>query len=319
MSICKICNNQENNSVIQVKEMLGGSRVKFDYLECASCGCLQLMNIPDAMSDYYDNSSYGSFSHVSRSYIKRKIRMIRNKYLILGKARILGFLINKFAPLPVDYSIIKYYAKIDSKILDVGCGKGAYLNDLAEVGFSNVSGIDPYIDNEVYYPNGVKVRKLFLEDLSEKFDVILSHHSFEHVPNPMQTLESIRECLNSRGVCLLTMPVAEELYRLYKENCYLIQAPQHYFLFSIKSFIMLAQKCGFIVERVIRDAASTRDWHLYSELWSKDIVSSEVILADVNRYLEGDKLNELKCIESKLNNLGLGDNVTFVLRTPIKA
>jgi 2-polyprenyl-3-methyl-5-hydroxy-6-metoxy-1,4-benzoquinol methylase len=315
MNICRICNNKENNRVIKVREMLRGSRNEFDYLECTVCGCLQLMNIPEAMTGYYDNSSYGSFMHVGRSYIKKKIRAVRNRYSILSKGGVLGFLVNKIAPLPVDYSIIKHHAKIDSKILDVGCGGGAYINDLAEIGFSNVSGIDPFIHKEISYPNGVNVRKLFLEELTDKYDVILSHHSFEHVPNPMKTLESIRCSLNEGGVCLLTMPVAEDLYRLYKESCYLIQAPQHYFLFSIRSFIMLAQECGFVVEAVIRDATSTRDWYLYSEMWGKNIANSEFKMAEINSYLEGAKLNELKHIENKLNNLGLGDNVTFVLRS----
>jgi hypothetical protein len=50
-------------------------------------------------------------------------------------------------------------------------------------------------------------------------------------------------------------------------------------------------------------------------MWGKNIANSEFKMAEINSYLEGAKLNELKHIENKLNNLGLGDNVTFVLRS----
>lgn len=314
MKVCKICNNKNNNKVIKVCEMLRGTREQFDYLECSQCGCLQLIEIPSDMSAYYDNSSYGSFVASSRSYIKKIIRNMRNKHLILGQGGVLGFLISRFAPLPIDYSIIKNYANINSKILDVGCGGGAYLKDLSEMGFSNVSGIDPYIQNDITYDNGVTVSKKSLEDLSEKYDVILSHHSFEHVPEPEHALKNISNALNYGGVCLLTMPVAEDLYRLYQENCYLIQAPQHYFLYSIRGFLMLAEKCGMKVENVLRDATTTRNWYLYSEMWSKNIAGCEFSQAEFDQYLDHSKLSDLNKIEKRLNQVGLGDNVTFVLR-----
>ena len=120
--------------------MMRGTRAKFDFLECGSCGTVQLMASDLDMSAYYDNSVYGSFSPQNRSSLKTSIRRIRNEYAILGRKRLLGALLNHITPLPPDFTIIKEYATTTSKILDVGCGAGAYIRDLADIGFSNVVG-----------------------------------------------------------------------------------------------------------------------------------------------------------------------------------
>ena len=49
-----------SNKVFQAKEMLGGSRDSFDYLECTECGSLSLLEVPSDMSIYYGNSNYGT-------------------------------------------------------------------------------------------------------------------------------------------------------------------------------------------------------------------------------------------------------------------
>jgi 2-polyprenyl-3-methyl-5-hydroxy-6-metoxy-1,4-benzoquinol methylase len=217
------------------------------------------------------------------------------------------------APLPKDYTITGQYAKVDSSILDVGCGVGAYIDDLAGAGFQNVRGIDPFLDQDIVTSNGVSIRKLFLEQVEGSFDIILSHHSFEHVPRPLQTLVQMRELLRPGGCCLITVPVVEDLYREFGPDSYIIQAPQHCSLQSIEGMKILANRAGLSVSRVVRDATTTANWYKYSKLWKLDIVPDEKNRS-LDSYLEPDDLAEIRQLEDKLNTANKGDNVTFVLR-----
>lgn len=313
MDSCKICGNGKNNRVFTAREMMQGTRVEFEYMECSACGCVQIINVPVDMADYYSNSSYGSFISPDKPSLKKRIRTIRNKYAIWGEGGVLGYLLNQMVPLTADYCVIKNYAKVNSKILDVGCGAGAYINDLSDIGFLNVSGIDPFLDKELVYDNGVVIRKMFLEQVAEQYDVILSHHSFEHVPQPLETLISIKKLLRPGGVCLLTIPVAEDLYHQYGRDCYLIQAPQHFFLYSMKSMAVLTINAGLQVEKIIRDATTTSNWYKYSELWRRD-VSCDEAGSSLDNNFTGKELAEFARTERDLNRQGKGDNITFILR-----
>lgn len=313
MDSCKICGNGENNRTFTAREMMQGTRAEFQYMECSICACIQIMNVPTDMSDYYSNLSYGSFISPGKPSFKKRIRTIRNKYAIWGKGGVLGYFLNQMVPLTADYCVIKDYAKVDSKILDVGCGAGAYINDLCDIGFLNVSGIDPFLEKELVYDNGVVIRKMFLEQLTEQYDVILSHHSFEHVPLPLETLTTIKKLLRPGGVCLLTIPVAEDLYRQYGQDCYLIQAPQHFFLYSIKSMAVLIKNAGLRVEKIMRDATTTSNWYKYSELWRRDVSCNEAG-GNLDKNFTRKELAEFARTERDLNRQGKGDNITFILR-----
>jgi len=143
--------------------------------------------------------------------------------------------------------------------------------------------------------------------------VIISHHSLEHVPNPFDTLVSIKKQLNQGGICILTVPVAEDLYRQYRQNCYLIQAPQHFFLLSIKGLMHLAFAVGLRIEAIQRISFDTSEWYKYSELWVRNIAVNE-IANDINEYFTCDELRNFKKIELEMGKQNKGDNVTFILR-----
>ncbi|MDE2030003.1 MAG: class I SAM-dependent methyltransferase [Alphaproteobacteria bacterium] len=312
MSVCKICGNKTDHKTFQAREMLRGTRRSFDYRECSSCGCVQLVAIPSDIADYYANDSYGSFSTPACNGLKKRARIARNKFSLLRRGGLAARVLNRLAPLPPDCRIVGDYARLDSKILDIGCGRGAYINDLADIGFKDVSGIDPFLKEDIVHPNGVVVRRMFVQDVTDRYDVILSHHSFEHVPNPYEFLSAVRKILAPDGVCLLTVPVAEDLYRRYGKDCYLIQAPQHFFLYSIKAFEILARKSKLRIDKIMRFSEGSLAWHEYSVLWSRDIVSDETGKA-LDRHFTAMELAEFRAIEAKLAAQGKGDNVTFVL------
>lgn len=313
MNTCRICQNKENNKVFVVKDMLRGSRDIFDYIECGNCHCLQLVKPPINMESYYNNLSYGSFGKRKISPVKNLFRRARNMYAIRGKGGPLAKFLYILNPIPIDFCIVGQYAQPQSSILDIGCGRGSYVNDLREVGYEYVEGIDPFIEKDIQHASGARVRKLYVENVREKYDVVLSHHSLEHMPDPLSSLRGMKRCMRDDGVLILTVPVAEELYRTFKENCYLIQAPQHFFLFSLQSIEMLAQQAGLQIEKTLREIDTNYDWYKISYLWSQDKTVAEVN-SDVDGNIPSEKLEAFRqlIIDGKKNNLG--DNVIFVMK-----
>lgn len=313
MRSCSICHNDANNQVFAAKEMLQGTRELFYYLECSQCYCVQLIDPPKDMRNYYNNVSYGSFEEKSLSPIKRLIRRIRNSYAIRGNGGILGRFLFSYFPIPVDFCVVGQYAKIESSILDVGCGRGNYVSDLYEIGYKRAEGIDPFISEDFQHVSGARIRKLYVEDVTEEYDVVLSHHSLEHVHDPLSTLKGIKKCMKDDGVFILTVPVADELYRMFADNCYLIQAPQHFFLFSLRSIEHLAEMAGFKIEKTIREIETNYDWYKISYLWSQNKTLSEVEW----KVDENIPLKKLLTFQSIISNGKLnqrGDNVIFVMK-----
>lgn len=313
MTTCSICHNKENNKVFLAKEMLQGTRDTFDYIECNSCQCVQLVKPPADMSGYYNNASYGSFEKQSTSLVKGLIRRARNKYAIRDKGGPLAKLLFICHPIPIDFRIVGQYAQPESSILDVGCGWGNYVNDLREIGFKYAEGVDPFIEKDIQHDSGARVRKLFVEEVQKKYDVVLSHHSLEHMLDPLASLLGMKSCIKDDGVLILTVPVAEELYRMFKENCYLIQAPQHFFLFSLRSIGILVEQAGLKIEKTIREIETNYDWYKISYLWSQDKALPE-INREIDKNIPSPKIKTYKQLIIDGRKKNLGDNVVFVIK-----
>jgi len=81
------------------------------------------------------------------------------------------------------------------RIVDVGCGTGFLLYFLKEAGFENVMGVEPNIEKDIEYSNGLTIKKAWIHELDEEQDVVMFHHSFEHLPNPIETLERVYRLL----------------------------------------------------------------------------------------------------------------------------
>jgi predicted SAM-dependent methyltransferase len=163
----------------------------------------------------------------------------------------------------------------------------------------------------------VKIYKRSLEELDSFFDLIMLHHSFEHLSNPLGTLQQIHRLLPANKFCLIRMPVVSFAWEKYGVNWVQLDPPRHLFLFTEKSLRLLAGKAGFVVERVIYDSDSFQFWA--SEQYLKDIP-----LTDERSY-HGDIATSIFTPEQiidwenqakELNAQGRGDQACFYLRKP---
>ena len=319
--ICKICGNSENNKKFRIKEMMFGFRDEFTYFECSKCGCLQIAKIPRNIGKYYPSNYYSFKKGESNNFIKQFLKRKRGDYVLFKKG-LIGKVIYWKYPDPLFDMIGKIGINYNSRILDVGCGAGNLLYSLREIGFKNLVGVDPYIDKDVM-DRDVKILKKTIHELpdNQKFDLIIFNHSFEHIPDQLETLLKVRKILSEKGVCLIRMPIKTEyIWNRYGVNWVQIDAPRHFFIHTLKSFELLAEKSGLLIQDVIFDSTEFQFWG--SEQYKGDIPLTAENSYSVNpkkSIFTKKQIREFKKMANELNRNKQGDQACFYLmRSGIK-
>jgi len=311
--ICKICDSVGPHKGLLVKEMMAGTRASYPYFVCSDCGTLQIEHPVDDASAFYDNDTYSSFKEVDVGRIRKYIASIRNRCALTGRGGLVGRLLNAKYPLTRAHYIFAQYAdRLDVSIIDVGCGNGKFLDLLSSAGFERLTGIDPFIAQELEKP-GYSIRKKYLDQLTEQYDVLWLHHSFEHVKDPRRDLANVRDRMSQRGVCLLTVPIKGRVFEEFGADSYVIQAPHHNFLLTVKSMEILCANVSLVLEAHYQDASGISNWLKISALWQRNVSCSEMG-QNLDGYFPESDIQRFKRIEKELASSELGDNVTFVLR-----
>ena len=312
---CRICLNTKDNKEYFVKEMMFGTQDEFKYFQCSECGCLQICDFPQNIDKYYPLNYYSYRINIQANFIKRILKNTRNKFAITGKG-IIGMILNMLIP---NYSLVLLRNIVNDKsvkILDVGCGDGALLYDLNEIGYKKLFGIDPYIENDIIYQNGLCIFKKSIFDLHDKFDLIMFHHSFEHIKEQFETLKKVKELLEPDGYVLICLPtVSSFAWEKYKENWVQLDAPRHYFLHSTNSMEILSEKCGLAVKDI--QFVSSEFQFIGSEQYLRGIP-----LVSDNSFYKNKKSSIFKRQEilyykkkaQELNKVKYGDTCAFILK-----
>ncbi len=193
LASCRVCNTISENKKLIAKDYFLGTKKDYDYEICSNCGSLFLVKIPDELTELYKN--YYSFSPPKPiSALKRWIyKNLIKKRNVFNKV-LLSFL-NEQDDLPFK-SLEPIKLTSDDHILDVGCGSGALLAMLCEMGFKKCMGIDPFLDCSKEFSSGLVLKKAEFFDLQQKFDLIMFHHVFEHFPEIKGALKHVHSLLN---------------------------------------------------------------------------------------------------------------------------
>jgi 2-polyprenyl-3-methyl-5-hydroxy-6-metoxy-1,4-benzoquinol methylase len=250
--------------------MMFGWEDEFTYIECSKCGCLQIYEIPEDISRFYPPEYY-SFSKIehnmSSNPIKAKLdsflKSKRNEYALFGKGRIGKFRYKKYPEecLRARSFVSKTHLTHNSRILDIGCGSGYLLYSLRQIGFKNLLGIDKYIETDIEYENGLKILKGSIQEVDGKWDLIMFYHSFEHIPNQTETLQSVSQLLSKDKMCIISMPTTSSYaWKYYKTNWVQLDAPRHLYLHSIESIRLLTEKVGLKLKEVLYDSTAFQFW-----------------------------------------------------------
>jgi SAM-dependent methyltransferase len=314
-STCTICQTP-NDTCFAVKEMMFGLRKSFEYVLCRNCKAIYQLDIPQDLSKYYAANYYSLQPAKEASGIELILKRMRGFWLFRNQLFFPGWFVSLLFGKP---EFANYFQLLNirftDKILDVGSGTGYLIQDLYASGFKNVCGIDPFIQKDILSNNGVHIYKKNLYELDDAFDIIMLHHSFEHMTDHLRVLTKINQLLRKDGKLIIRVPVVNYAWEKFGPHWVQLDAPRHTCVFSEASMQLLAKQAGFNIEHILYDSSAFQFWG--SEQYQRDIP-----LRAENSFAENPKKSifskkqilQFEREATELNKTGRGDQACFCLK-----
>jgi len=86
-------------------------------------------------------------------------------------------------------------------LIEVGCGKGLFLEQLQSLGFE-ITGLDPTYEGT----NSAVIREYFTPTTGLRADALVLRHVLEHVPDPVAFLAQLRDSNGGKGKIYIEVP-----------------------------------------------------------------------------------------------------------------
>lgn len=319
---CNICSKNTDRNILFLREMMFGFRNMFQYFHCNECDSIQISEPPTDLEIYYPKSGYYSLS----SSEHKDIEFFNNLFArVTYKGQGLFFLIAKRAGV-IDRqiaSISRLHLSSNTKILDVGSGGGALLSRLSHLGFRNITGIDPYLIHNISKKGDIKLLKGDLSALEtgDNYDLIMFHHSLEHMNNPHQTLKLAASHLSQNGTIIVRMPILAYAFQKYGVNWYSLDPPRHLNITSLNGARILSRNAGLDIYDYYFDSGPEQFFN--SEAYSSNIALSEIpnpgFYRKIAKQFISKKYQDYRKFANELNKSDLGDQAVFYLKPKLKS
>jgi SAM-dependent methyltransferase len=236
---CDLCGQTGAPAYIRMADHLYGVPGIFTIAKCQSCGLLFTNPRPkhslmgELYSDYYDGS-VGFREPQTRSFSER---IKKNLFLRKTYHRIFGNYMGEVL------------SKTRGRVLDIGCGMGGILEDLAKLGCETF-GIEPNPDAaKMCKEKRLNVECGFIEDMiypEDYFDVVLLFHVIEHLSSPKKALDEIFRILKPGGCAFIWCPNAESyVAKFFRDFWAGWHLPFHLYHFSPKTISALIELTAF--------------------------------------------------------------------------
>ncbi len=199
-----------------------------------------------------------------------------------------------------------------STILDVGCGGGELLLKLQQDGFRDLTGVDPFLDTTIDHGGDLVIHKRNLAEMEGEWDLVMLHHSLEHMPDPRGVFAQLQSRIKPGGKLLIRVPVADcQAWKTYGVQWVQLDAPRHLILFSRQGLINLASEFGFVSRGVHDDSTAFQFWG--SELYRLDLPLREEGRPPPGWKGRFDqaKMDQWRIEAERLNAEGAGDQAVF--------
>lgn len=260
---CACCGADGVHRLHSAREMMFGLGGAFTYRECAGCGCLELQDPPADPAPFYP-ADYYSYRRGAGRRLERLdawLKRHRARACLEGGDPLGSLLMRAFGvPAQLRWARRLGIGRRDA-VLDVGCGAGELLRELQRDGFRRLAGIDPYLAGDLDLGGGLVVRRRGLDDVVERYDLVMLHHVLEHLPDQRRAFAQLRRVVKPRGALLVRVPVADSLaWRRYGADWVQLDAPRHLVLHTRRSLERLAAGAGFALEGSEDDGTAFQFW-----------------------------------------------------------
>ncbi len=231
---CPICGHQHFSTKYKLQDYTV-SKEFYDILECKSCGFMFTQEVPDALSigSYYKSEDYVSHSNTQKGLFFKIYHKVR-EYMLNQKRK----------------AIIQNTSKQkNQKILDIGVGRGYFLNHMQTYGYK-CTGIEQDADVRQIAKEEFSLNILAPEELYQlkenQFDIITLWHVLEHVHDLSGYLTKIKKLLKQDGLLVIALPnptCADEA--IYKEHWAGWDVPIHLWHFTPHNIKQLLRQYQF--------------------------------------------------------------------------
>jgi 2-polyprenyl-3-methyl-5-hydroxy-6-metoxy-1,4-benzoquinol methylase len=218
---CPICNHSKGRVLFHQKfiamEMMNHDQITdYDVACCLNCNFV----FADILSNSSPEENINNYYKNTNKYVKPNAT--GSGISVWDAAR--------FKDMAIDIDCLLHKKK-ELLIADIGCGAGGLMEELKNIGYINVKGID--ISEkciETIISRGFQgiIANISVDDFSinEKivntFDCIILSHVLEHVHNLEKAVENAVSCLKNDGILYIEVPDASR----YKKH---FSIPFHYF------------------------------------------------------------------------------------------
>ncbi len=325
MERCRICAAAGPLEPFQLREMLYGLRERYDYLRCPACGVMQIAEVPADLERHYPPSYYGAAEPAPIVHFEGmagRADRARTQQQLFGGGRLAARALRRWMPkAAVDARRSAAFVgraglgSFSDPILDVGCGRiPANLLSLRRLGFDHLVGADPFLDGDRDV-QGVTLLKRSIHEVTGAYQLITMHHSFEHVPDPLETMVAARALLRPGGRFLVRTPVMGTwFWQKYGTSWWELDPPRHLFVHTVASLERLAADAGLELVEIVWDSSFVE--MIASEQIARDIAWREPASWGEDRVANADgfDLEALKVRTAELNAAGNAGRAGFYFR-----
>jgi len=268
---CPVCESRFIGDHVEATERMFGLGGQFTLLGCADCGAMSLATIPDDLAPYYGDG-YSGFADGSENGLVSRVMRARDR-TTLGRldpmGRIATWLLSPDPLREALTAVRRTRATPSTRILDVGCGSGLLLRRLAAIGYTDLTGVDPFAPDTGDH-SGVRFIRGDMASVDGTWDLLIMNHSFEHVGDPVAALVQARRLLHPGGTAVLRVPVADSFaFSHYRDRWVQLDAPRHLVLHTRRSLAEAARRAGWRVCGIVSDSTDFQFWG--SEQYMRDI------------------------------------------------
>lgn len=193
IKICPVCSSDKFKPFIKCFDYTV-SDLEFSIIECDSCGFKLTSPRPedDDLGKFYKAESYISHTDSKKGLINRIYHFVRT-YTLVKKFQL----------------VLRTSRKKKGRILDYGCGTGAFLLSCKQGGWDAI-GYEPDSDAREFGRNKHQV-EIFssISDpalIARSFDVISLWHVIEHIPDLKAWFDTIGKLLSPDGSLIVACP-----------------------------------------------------------------------------------------------------------------
>ena len=267
--ICDLCESGDADFLFNAKDRLYGCEGLFTYVKCRSCG---LVYMNPRISTNQVKKFYPDDYAPYRSEIKRlpksrnsQIAKLKNTSLVRTFRNVRKQFFSNVKMIPS----VRRRLNRESKLLDVGCGSGKFLDRIRTNTGCQVYGVDiseaasrTAKDNfSLNIFNGPITEAPFPAD---SFDIITAWWYLEHVTNPSEVLRKLSSLLKHDGYCIIGVPNIDSFNaRIFKDKWYHLDCPRHLYIYSPNTITKLLDKTGFVITKIVFDKTP---WGLFHSL-----------------------------------------------------